>query len=122
MVRKTLSLGGTLPKKLLDNRLVPTLVQERLLTWGRCIQAQRLQQRVTTADLCQRMGVSENTLRRLEKGDPGAGAGIYLAALWALSMMDELAPPVPPALLTSPRQRVKRTEQERQARDGTDYF
>lgn len=111
-----------MPRKLLDNDSLPTLVQERLSMWGKCIHAQRLQQRVTSADLCERMGISENTLRRLERGDPGAGAGTYLTALLTLGMVDDLAPSIPPELAASSHRRVKKTLQERSASHDTEYF
>lgn len=63
-----------MPKRLLDTASLPTLVQERLSIWGRCIRTQRLRQRIAAADFCVRIGISEATLRRLERGDPGAGA------------------------------------------------
>ncbi len=43
-----------MPKKLLNSATLPTLAQERLDTWGRCIHTQRLRQRITAADLCAR--------------------------------------------------------------------
>lgn len=46
----------------------PTLVQERLVEWGRCVNVQRMRQRITATDLCRRLGISEATLRRLERG------------------------------------------------------
>lgn len=111
-----------MPKKLLDATTIPTLVQERLITWGRCIHAQRLRQRMTAADLCERMSVSEATLRRLERGDPGAGAGAYLAALLILGVLNEAAPSLAPALWSdTPHRRVKLTRQERGI-DDADYF
>jgi transcriptional regulator with XRE-family HTH domain len=112
-----------MPKKLLDTDSLPTLVQERLSTWGRCIRTQRLRQRITAADLCSRMGISEATLRRLERGDPGAGAGAFLTALLVLGVADEAAPPLPPLLWSDMTQRrVKPTRQERGAKDDADYF
>ena len=50
-----------MPKKLLNVDTVPTLVRECLSTWGRCIHTQRLRQRITAADLCVRMSISEAT-------------------------------------------------------------
>jgi hypothetical protein len=43
-----------------------TLVQERLVEWGRCVNVQRMQQRITAADLCRRMGISEATEKTLK--------------------------------------------------------
>lgn len=112
-----------MPKKLLDTDSLPTLVQERLSTWGRCIHTQRLRQRITAADLCARLGISEATLRRLERGDPGAGAGTYLTALLTLGVAAEAAPPLPPPLWSDiPQRRVKPSRQERGGKDDAEYF
>lgn len=45
-----------MPKKISNADTWPTLVLERLLTWGKCIQTQRLQQRIKAEDLCARLG------------------------------------------------------------------
>jgi len=112
-----------MPKKLLDTSTLPSLVQERLSTWGRCIHTQRLRQRITAAELCQRISISEATLRRLERGDPGAGIGAYLAALLILGVADDAAPPLAPSLWSdSPHRRVKLSRQERGAGDDAEYF
>jgi transcriptional regulator with XRE-family HTH domain len=99
-----------MPKKILSASAVPTLVQERLTIWGKCIRKQRITQNVQAADLCSRMGISDATLRRLEKGDPGAGTGIFLSALLVLGILD-LTAPVPDEQLwaTDSRRRVRRT-------------
>jgi transcriptional regulator with XRE-family HTH domain len=81
-----------MPKKILRSERVPTLVQERLRTWGNCIKKQRITQKILAQDLCSRMEISDATLRRLEKGDPGAGVGLYLSALLILGLLDEAAP------------------------------
>src|ERR1700687_3012210 len=101
--------GCSMPKKLLHSDTLPTLVQERLSTWGRCIHTQRLRQRMTAADLCARMSISEATLRRLERGDSVAGVGAFLSALLILGVLDDATPPLPPSLWSddSPRRRVK---------------
>lgn len=115
-----------MPKKLLNETTLPTLVGERLVTWGRCIHTQRLRQRITAADLCVRMSISEATLRRLERGDPGAGAGAYLSALLILGVFDEATPVLPPALWSdAPNRRVKRAQHEKIRERGNpdaDYF
>lgn len=111
-----------MPKKLSTTAAWPTLVQERLLMWGQCIRTQRLRQRITVADLCSRLGISRTTLIRLERGDPGAGAGSYLTALLALGVADEAVPVLPAELWQGDfGQRVKLTQRER-GRDDADYF
>lgn len=112
-----------MPKKLLDAASLPTLVQERLFTWGRCIHTQRLRQRITAAELCERICISQATLRRIERGDPGAGGGAYLAALLVLGVMDEAIPTLPLSLWSdAPNRRVKLSRAERGVGDDDDYF
>lgn len=81
-----------MPKKTLHSGAVPTLIQERLQIWGLSLKKQRTLQRLRAADLCERMGISEATLRRLERGDAGAGASLYLIAFQILGILDEFAP------------------------------
>jgi transcriptional regulator with XRE-family HTH domain len=99
-----------MPRKTLSAEAVPTLIQERLTIWGKCIRQQRIIQKMQAADLCLRIGISDATLRRLEKGDPGAGAGIYLTALLVLGILD-LAAPAPDEQLWAgdALRRVRRT-------------
>jgi transcriptional regulator with XRE-family HTH domain len=112
-----------MPKKLLRTDALPTLVQERLSIWGRCMHTQRVLQRITAADLCARMGISEATLRRMERGDPGTGVGAYLTALLILGVIDEAAPSLAPSLWSdSPHRRVKLSQQERAGDDDGEYF
>lgn len=111
-----------MPKKLTMTETWPTLVQERLSIWGRCIHTQRLRQRITVADLSTRLGVSRTTLLRLEKGDPGAGAGAYLTALLALGVADRAVPALPRELWQGDfGQRVKLSQQEKGG-DDVEYF
>jgi len=91
-----------MPKKLTPDEAVPTLLQERLTLWGRCIRAQRLSQRITSPQLAQRMNISRATLQRLERGDPGASATNYLRAFFVLGLLDDLAPSPSVALWTEP--------------------
>lgn len=110
-----------MPRKFADLDTTPTLVQERLAVWGRSIRAARLRQRITVADLCQRLEISEGTLRRLERGDPRAAVGSYLTAFLALGLFDAAAPPLPASLGTATGSRVRRSKLERGEDDG-DYF
>ena len=111
-----------MPKKLSKAETWPTLVQDRLTAWGKCINTQRLRQRITVADLSARLGISRTTLLRLEKGDPGANAGAYLTALLALGIIDQAAPALPAELWQGDYgQRVKLSRQEKGA-DDAEYF
>ena len=104
-----------MPKKTPSERM-PTLVLERLTQWGLCIKTLRHTQRLRISDLCERMSVTHSTLRRLENGDPGAGAGLYLQALMVLGALDLAAPLLPSELTQAPhvkgRVRVTMTAEE----------
>lgn len=111
-----------MPKKLSKPESWPTLVQDRLALWGKCINTQRLRQRITAVDLSARLGISKATLLRLEKGDPGAGAGAYLTAFLVLGIVDQAAPALPAELWQGDYgQRVKLKQQEKGA-DHAEYF
>jgi transcriptional regulator with XRE-family HTH domain len=104
-----------MPKKILSSEATPTIILERLHIWGSCIKKQRIAQKIQANDLCARMGISDATLRRLEKGDPGAGMGIYLSALLILGVLDQAAPMLDTDLWASnTRSRVRhaRTEED----------
>lgn len=111
-----------MPKKLSKPESWPTLVQDRLASWGKCINTQRLRQRITAVDLSARLGISKATLLRLEKGDPGAGAGAYLTAFLVLGIVDQAAPALSAELWQGDYgQRVKLKQQEKGA-DHAEYF
>lgn len=108
-----------MPRKNLDCNAVPTLVQERLRAWGAVIRSQRAVQRMRAIDLCERMEISPATLRRLEHGDAGAGAELYLAAFRILGVLEELAPlPAPALMLKDAPQRIRVAPKE----DDPEYF
>lgn len=71
---------------------IPTLVQERLTIWGRCIRKQRVVQKVTAQELCRRLDISRPTLMRMERGEGNVNAALYLAALNTLGMLGYAAP------------------------------
>jgi DNA-binding XRE family transcriptional regulator len=47
----------------------------------------RKRRRMLQSELAQKAGVSEKTLRRLEKGDDGVSVGNVLSVLWALGLL-----------------------------------
>lgn len=109
-----------MPRKNLPAATVPTLIQERLRIWGMAIRTQRQAQQLRVADLCSRIGISEATLRRMEQGDAGAGAGLYLIAFHILGLLDEITPILPDPLWQagSGRKRVRLPAKEH----ADDYF
>jgi transcriptional regulator with XRE-family HTH domain len=53
---------------------------------GERLRVARLRRRLTGVLFAERMGVSRDTLHRLEKGDPGISLGTYLRALRVLGL------------------------------------
>jgi transcriptional regulator with XRE-family HTH domain len=109
-----------MPTKLSDTDSTPNIVLERLHAWGNAIYAARLRSRFTVADLCRRIGVSEATLRRMERGDPTVAAGTYLSALQSIGLIDIVVPRLPESLGTARGKRVRRSKLELEAEAGND--
>ena len=82
-------------KKIPEVRPVPTLVLQRLVSWGACVRKQRVAQNIRAADLCVRMGITRPTLTRLESGNVAISAATYLTALHVLGIADQAAPEIP---------------------------
>ncbi len=60
------------------------MVRRSLAKFGQDLANARRRRHLTIAMMAERMGVSPNTYRRLEKGDPAAAMGAYAMALFAL--------------------------------------
>lgn len=90
-----------MPKRALPATAIPTLVAERLTTWGKCVRHQRVSQQITGRDLCERLGISHPTLQRIERGEASVNAGLYLAALHVLGVLPYAAPELDPSLWQS---------------------
>ena len=68
----------------------PPSVQIALRALGRNIRIARKKRRMAVADFATRMGVSQGTLARLEKGDAGVSIGATAMALTALGELHRL--------------------------------
>ena len=68
----------------------PPSVQRALRELGRDIRIARKKRRMPVAGFAVRMGVSQGTLLRLEKGDPGVSVGAVAMALLALGDLRRL--------------------------------
>ena len=64
---------------------------------GRDMRTARKRRRMPVADFCSRIGVSDKTLAKLERGDGGVRLETFAMALLALGMLDRLAPIVDPS-------------------------
>jgi transcriptional regulator with XRE-family HTH domain len=69
-------------------------VQRQLVELGERLRLARMRRKLTTEHFSERVGVSRETLRRLEKGDPSIAMGTYIRALRVLGLeqdMDQVA-------------------------------
>ena len=75
---------------------LPPTVAAALQRLGEHLALARVRRKQSQREWAQRLGVSVPTLIRLEKGDPGVGAGILATALWLVgrvAALGELADP-----------------------------
>ena len=68
----------------MKRKTYPPSVQRTLRNLGRDIRIARKKRRMPVADFAERMGVSQGTLVRLERGEPGVSVGVLAMALLAL--------------------------------------
>lgn len=73
-------------------------VKNALSQLGRDIQTARKRRRMSVADFCSRIGVSDKTLAKLERGDGGVRLETFAMALLALGMLDRMVEIADPAL------------------------
>lgn len=64
--------------------------QRQLTALGERLRLARKRRRISTILMAQRVGISRDTLNRLEKGDPTIGLGTYLRVLRVLGLETDL--------------------------------
>lgn len=64
--------------------LLPPLVRRSLSKLGQDVANARRRRQLTIAMMAERMGVAQNTYRRVEKGDASVAMGAYAMALFVL--------------------------------------
>ena len=67
------------------------LERQLLLQLGDRLKRLRKSQRLNTVDMAARLGITRNTLRAVEAGDPATAIGTYLRAMSVLGVSGELA-------------------------------
>jgi transcriptional regulator with XRE-family HTH domain len=76
---------------------IPPAAVQALRTLGENLAIARTRRRESQRAWAQRLGVSVPTLIRMERGDPGVGAGIYATALWLMGTVSGLPDLAAPA-------------------------
>ncbi len=67
------------------------MVLAQLRALGDNLAVARKRRRESRAAWAQRMGVSEPTLTRMERGDPSVAFGLYATALWLMGRASSIA-------------------------------
>jgi transcriptional regulator with XRE-family HTH domain len=70
---------------------MPPAAAQALKDLGENLAIARTRRRESQRAWAKRLGVSIPTLIRMERGDPGVGAGIYVTALWLIGRARALA-------------------------------
>lgn len=86
-----------MPKRSAALDTMPPAVLAQLGALGEHLAIARKRRREPLKSWAQRIGVSEPTLMRMEKGDPSVSMGVYATALWLMGRshaLPELAAPV----------------------------
>ncbi|HKR34310.1 MAG TPA: helix-turn-helix transcriptional regulator [Steroidobacteraceae bacterium] len=76
---------------------IPPAAAQALRALGENLAIARTRRRESQRAWAKRLGVSVPTLIRMERGDPGVGAGIYATALWLMGTVAGLADLAAPA-------------------------
>lgn len=73
-----------------EKRVVLPSLQRLLIDVGENIHLARLRRRLSSSMVAERAGISRNTLRYIERGDPNVGFGVYASVLHCLGLERDL--------------------------------
>ena len=79
-----------MPKSSQALQVMPPAAAQALRSLGENLAIARVRRRESQRAWAKRLGVSVPTLIRMERGDPGVGAGIYATALWLMGRVSAL--------------------------------
>jgi hypothetical protein len=80
-----------MPKRSQALESMPPAVLAQLRQLGENLTIARKRRRESRKVWAERIGVSEPTLTRMERGDPGVAVGIYATALWLMGRAGAIA-------------------------------
>jgi transcriptional regulator with XRE-family HTH domain len=69
----------------------PYEVEQALTALGRNLRTARLRRNLTIEDVAEKIGVGRRVVADAERGKPSTGIAVYVALLWALGLIDQLA-------------------------------
>jgi len=94
---------------------MPPAAQAALRGLGENLAIARTRRRESQRTWAKRLGVSVPTLIRMERGDPGVSAGIYVTALWLMGRANALAVIADPSADSGALERDVRAALQRRA-------
>src|SRR5437879_10220968 len=80
-----------MPKSPVALTVMPPAAAQALRALGENLAIARVRRRESQRAWAKRLGCSVPTLIRMERGDPGVGAGIYTTALWLIGRVGALS-------------------------------
>lgn len=69
----------------------PFPVAQGVRTLGQNLRTARLRRNLTIAEVAEKIGVHRRVVGDAERGKPSTGIAVYVALLWALGLVDQLA-------------------------------
>ena len=108
-----------MPKRPQALEAMPPAVLAQLRQLGENLSIARKRRRESRKVWAGRVGVSEPTLTRMERGDPGVALGIYATALWLIGRAGAIAQLAAPELDATALEDVVRAAKARSVRKPT---
>jgi hypothetical protein len=108
-----------MPKRPQALEAMPPAVLAQLRQLGENLAIARKRRRESRKVWAGRVGVSEPTLARMERGDPGVALGIYATALWLIGRAGAIAQLAAPELDAAALEDVVRAAKARSVRKPT---
>ncbi len=70
---------------------LPYAVEQTLKRLGANLRTARLRRNLTLKDMGEKIGTGTRAVADAEKGKPSTGIAVYVAMLWALDLLDQIA-------------------------------
>lgn len=75
----------------------PYPVEQTLKQWGANLRTARLRRNLTIKEVAQKIGTGPRPIAAAERGNPSTGVVVYVALLWVLDLLDQMANVADPA-------------------------
>ncbi|MNY33114.1 helix-turn-helix protein [compost metagenome] len=87
----------------------PLACAEQLENIGTLVKNRRLERKIRQKDIAEAVGISTQTLSKIETGTPSVEMRAYMIVLWHLGLLGDVFPLIPPPALASyaPEHRVR---------------